>query len=128
MHLSIKILILKGFQLFIHELSKMINRRIFIKMTGLGIAGLGLMPILPGCDHADNLSGPFVLPRSTPEAQGISSASILKFLDAVKKSKQEFHSLMILRHGYVIAEGWWAPYSPEHRMQLYSASKSFNCR
>jgi len=43
----------------------------------------------------------------------------------VAQSKQEFHSLMILRHGHVVAEGWWAPYSSEHRQQLYSLSKSF---
>jgi hypothetical protein len=28
-------------------------------------------------------------------------------------SKQEFHSFMMLRHGNVIAEGWWAPYRAE---------------
>jgi len=32
---------------------------------------------------------------------------------------------MILRHGNIVAEGWWAPYSSEHRQQLYSLSKSF---
>jgi CubicO group peptidase (beta-lactamase class C family) len=32
---------------------------------------------------------------------------------------------MILRHGHVIAEGWWAPYSADHKQQLYSLSKSF---
>lgn len=70
-------------------------------------------------------SSNFVLPRSTPEAQGISSHSILKYLDSVAQSEQELHSLMILRHGFVVAEGWWEPYSSDHRMQLYSASKSF---
>ena len=49
----------------------------------------------------------------------------MKFLDAIKSINQEFHSLMILRHGYVIAEGWWRPYSSEHKQQLYSLSKSF---
>ena len=32
---------------------------------------------------------------------------------------------MILRHGKVIAEGWWAPYRPDLRHMLYSTSKSF---
>ena len=32
---------------------------------------------------------------------------------------------MILRHGSVIAEGWWAPYSPDRVHLLYSLSKSF---
>ena len=46
-------------------------------------------------------------------------------MQAIKDSGQEFHSLMILRHGHVVAEGWWYPYSSEHRQQLYSLSKSF---
>jgi len=101
----------------------MINRRLFIRNAGLGAAGLGLMTTLPGFARAT--VSPFVLPRSTPEEQGIASASIRKFLDSVAQSKQEFHSLMILRHGHVVTEGWWAPYSSEHRQQLYSLSKSF---
>jgi len=36
------------------------------------------------------------LPRSTPEAEGVSSEGILQFLDAAEKSNHEFHSIMIL--------------------------------
>src|SRR5450755_4300457 len=65
------------------------------------------------------------LPRSTPEAEGVSSTGILKFINAVEKSKNELHSFMILRHGKVIAEGWWDPYKPSLRHTLYSATKTF---
>ena len=65
------------------------------------------------------------LPRSTPEAEGVSSEAISAFLDSVGKSKHEFHSFMLLRHGKVIAEGWWNPYRPDLRHTLYSLSKSF---
>src|SRR5258708_39475029 len=65
------------------------------------------------------------LPRSTPEAEGVSAAGILKFINAVETSKNELHSFMILRHGKVIAEGWWNPYKPSLRHTLYSASKTF---
>jgi CubicO group peptidase (beta-lactamase class C family) len=65
------------------------------------------------------------LPRSTPEAQGISSGAILNFLDALEAQGHEFHSLMLLRHGQVVAEGWWSPYSPNQVQLLYSLSKSF---
>jgi CubicO group peptidase (beta-lactamase class C family) len=65
------------------------------------------------------------LPRSTPEAEGVSSPDILKFIGATEKSKNELHSFMILRHGKVIAEGWWDPYKPSLRHTLYSASKTF---
>jgi CubicO group peptidase (beta-lactamase class C family) len=102
-----------------------VSRRVFIRNAGFGAAGIGLMTTFPGYSLPGYRQKPFVLPRSTPEQQGISSTAIQNFLDAVSKSKQEFHSLMILRHGHVVAEGWWAPYSSEHRQQLYSASKSF---
>ncbi len=66
-----------------------------------------------------------LLPRSTPEAQGVSSKDISNFLDAAAKSKTEFHSFMLLRHGKVIAEGWWNPYRADLKHTLYSCSKSF---
>ncbi|MGZ8554329.1 MAG: serine hydrolase domain-containing protein, partial [Chitinophagaceae bacterium] len=65
------------------------------------------------------------IPRSTPEAEAVSSKGIIKFLDAMDKSENEMHSLMILRHGKVIAEGWWRPYRPDLKHTLYSLSKSF---
>jgi CubicO group peptidase (beta-lactamase class C family) len=65
------------------------------------------------------------LPGATPESQGISSTAILRFLEAVEASPHELHSFMLLRHGAVVAEGWWAPYGPELVHTLYSTSKSF---
>ncbi len=65
------------------------------------------------------------LPRSTPEAEGVSSAAISRFLNAAAGGKTEFHSFMLLRHGKVIAEGWWNPYRPDLKHTLYSCSKSF---
>ena len=99
------------------------DRRLFIRQLGLGTAGLGLLQAFPALGQF--APPPFALPRSTPERQGISSAGIRRFLTAIKDSGQEFHSLMILRHGNVVAEAWWAPYSSEHKQQLYSLSKSF---
>jgi CubicO group peptidase (beta-lactamase class C family) len=37
----------------------------------------------------------------------------------------DLHSLMILRHGVVVAEGWWAPYRRDDIQLLYSLSKTF---
>ncbi len=65
------------------------------------------------------------LPRSTPEAEGVNSEGIIAFLKIAEKGKHEFHSLMFLRHGKVIAEGWWSPYTPGLKHTLYSTSKSF---
>jgi CubicO group peptidase (beta-lactamase class C family) len=68
---------------------------------------------------------PQSLPRSTPENQEVRSDSILEFLDAVENAKLEFHSLMVLKHGQVIAEGWWKPYAADLKHMLFSLSKSF---
>ncbi len=65
------------------------------------------------------------LPRSSPEAQGISSSAILSFIEAADKDIDSLHSFMLLRHGHVVAEGWWAPYNAESPHMLYSLSKSF---
>jgi CubicO group peptidase (beta-lactamase class C family) len=66
------------------------------------------------------------LPRSTPAQQGVDPAALLAVLDAFEaRPEVEMHSLMVVRHGHVVAEGWWAPYGPEHRPLLYSLSKSF---
>ena len=57
--------------------------------------------------------------------QGISSAAITAFVKAAQKSIQSLHSFMLLRHGTVVAEGWWYPYRPEAPHMLFSLSKSF---
>lgn len=65
------------------------------------------------------------LQHSLPEAQGVSSAGILDFINAAEKSKTEFHSFVFMRHGKVVAEGWWNPYSANLKHSMYSCSKSF---
>jgi CubicO group peptidase (beta-lactamase class C family) len=64
------------------------------------------------------------LPRSSPEAQGVSSSAVLAFVDAADKV-ESMNSFMLLRHGHVVAEGWWAPYDARSPHSLYSLSKSF---
>jgi CubicO group peptidase (beta-lactamase class C family) len=65
------------------------------------------------------------LPRSAPEAQGIASSAILGFVEAAEQHIHDLHSLMLVRHGHVVAEGWWAPYGPDDMHMLFSLSKSF---
>lgn len=64
------------------------------------------------------------LPRSTPEQQGVSSTQVLAFV-AAADAIDTMNSFMLVRHGHVVAEGWWAPYRREARHSLYSLSKSF---
>lgn len=66
------------------------------------------------------------LPRSTPEAQGIPSAVVSQLLDTLLTSPQSnIHSVMILRHGKVIAEVYPEPWKAEYRHTMYSCSKTF---
>jgi CubicO group peptidase (beta-lactamase class C family) len=67
---------------------------------------------------------PFSFPRSTPEAQGVPSGAILNLIEALDQM-DAMNSFMLVRHGKVIAEGWWAPYSAQDNHELYSLSKSF---
>lgn len=65
------------------------------------------------------------LPRSSPESQGVSSQAIRAFVHAADQQIAVMNSVMLVRHGRVIAEGWWAPYDAATRHELYSLSKSF---
>lgn len=88
---------------------------------------LVVLIILIYAGFQSNLAGqnPDKLPRSIPEFEGVSSSGIIDFLNAIDTGRQEIHSFMFLRHGKVIAEGWWDPYGPEYKHLLYSASKTF---
>jgi CubicO group peptidase (beta-lactamase class C family) len=97
------------------------SRRSFLKQLGFGTGAI----ILGASLERNAFAATRGLPRSTPEAEGISSQAIEAFLDAIAKSKHEFHSLIIARHGRIISEGWWTPYAAELPHTMYSMSKSF---
>lgn len=71
------------------------------------------------------MSGETGLERTTPESQGIASSAILRFVEAAERELHDLHSFMLLRHGKVIAEGWWSPYERDSAHMLFSLSKSF---
>lgn len=100
------------------------TRRVFLKQLGMGTIGASVVLQFPHSMEA-NADKKLSLPRSKPELQGISSKGISSFLQAIEQSNIEFHSIMILRHGHVVAEGWWSPYAPKLKHTLYSLSKSF---
>lgn len=64
------------------------------------------------------------LPRSTPEEQGVDPRAILATVDALV-ANPELHSIVVVRHGHVVAEGWAHPFSAGRPHVLYSLSKSF---
>lgn len=66
-----------------------------------------------------------LLPRTTPASVDVASTAIDALLDRLERMSIECHSLMIVRRGHVLAEGWWAPYSADEPHLLYSLTKSF---
>ena len=65
------------------------------------------------------------LARSSAISEGVDPRRVLDFLDAVQTAGLELHSLMVVRHGSVVAEGWWEPYCADRRHLMYSVSKTF---
>ncbi len=68
------------------------------------------------------------LKRSSPETLGIPSAAVAAFVGALEEHTNPLDAVqgfMLLRHGQVAAEGWWAPYGPPSPHTMYSLSKSF---
>ena len=62
---------------------------------------------------------------TTPEALGIRSRDIMAYLDELEASNTEMHGLMIMRHGKLCAQGWWAPFGPNVRHGLQSHTKTY---
>ncbi len=63
--------------------------------------------------------------RVTPESVGIPSEVIARLIDKLESGFTEPHGLMIMRHGKICAEGWWAPYAPGIRHGLQSHTKTY---
>ncbi len=103
------------------------TRRHFIVTTGLSAISLQLSAFNRGINLVGfkNLRGLEDLPRMSPESQGVLSSGIRNFLKAAQESGLEWHSFMLVRHGNVVAEGWWKPFDSSYKHTLYSLSKSF---
>jgi CubicO group peptidase (beta-lactamase class C family) len=102
------------------------TRRTVLKSLALGTAACALGDLtMDSAESSPRAARARRLPRTRPEAVGVTPAAILTFLDAVEQKVGGLHSFMLLRHGQVAAEGWWAPYAPVHPHMLFSLSKSF---
>ena len=59
---------------------------------------------------------PMIFEKATPESQGIDSELLLKALEAAENGAPrgiEIHDFLLLRHGKLVFEGYFAPYSAE---------------
>jgi CubicO group peptidase (beta-lactamase class C family) len=65
------------------------------------------------------------LPRSTPAAEKVNPKGLTSYLNAVKESGQDLHSLMIVRNGNVVAEHWFGDNDAGKPHVLFSVSKTY---
>ena len=98
------------------------SRRSFLYQSGALLIGTGLIPPIDPRSFGQFNTG---LDYASPESQGVASDAIIQYLNAVKGSNLEHHAFILMRHGKVISEAYWAPFTPDKIHTLYSLSKSF---
>jgi CubicO group peptidase (beta-lactamase class C family) len=86
----------------------------------LSVAVVSWVSVMPFAS-ADDVK----LPRSSPESQGVSSKAVREFIETANQKIDTLHSFMLVRHGRVVAEGWWKPEAADKPHVLHSLSKSF---
>ena len=59
---------------------------------------------------------------STPEEQGMDSSTLAKLV--TDGESQSFDSLLIVRHGRIVAEAYYAPYTADIPHQIHSSTKA----
>ena len=63
--------------------------------------------------------------KITPEAAGIPSESIEKFISLLERRGAATHSMLMMRGGKILAEYYWAPFNKDFCHRMYSQTKSF---
>lgn len=66
-----------------------------------------------------------LFPEASPESVGLSSARLNELYDFLADPGMGLHSFLILRHGKLVSQAYWNPYSREKPHTLFSASKTF---
>ena len=64
------------------------------------------------------------LERVTPESVGISSESLIRFYEEMRQNKLPLHNIILMRHGKVVMQGSWYPYTKDMNHMIYSTSKT----
>jgi CubicO group peptidase (beta-lactamase class C family) len=100
--------------------------------TGLYIF-LVLALLLAGCAPAKSSSVQAAEPDywptqgwkgSTPEAQGMDSELLAQMLEEINTDGTNIYSVLVIRHGYVVTEAYFQPYTPDTKMHIQSVTKS----
>lgn len=96
----------------------MFKRVLIILFILSGIALISI-PFLTRAQSGD-------LPRSTPAAEGISTAAVINMMDSLLALRgSDIHHVMVVRHGKVVAEAHPTPFRASDTHTIFSVSKTF---
>jgi CubicO group peptidase (beta-lactamase class C family) len=96
--------------------------------TFFGFLALGLLVCISGGCGAATVQ-PDYWPTSdwrtsTPEQQGMDSGLILAMLEEIRSEDLGIHSVLIVRHGFLVTEVYYPPYLQEMKHPIFSMTKS----
>ena len=61
---------------------------------------------------------------STPEHQGMDSEILARMFSTIDKQHYNIHSLLVVRHGYLVADAYVHPWTKDTKHNVYSCTKS----
>ena len=62
---------------------------------------------------------------SSPEAQGMNTGKLTDMLNDIRIKNSEVHSVLIIRHGYLVEEAYFHPFDKAVRYPMYGVTASF---
>lgn len=74
--------------------------------------------------HASGSAAAGDWPRGTPPSQGVDPQGLLAMLDFIEREKPSLHSLMLVRHGHVVLDVAFYPFSKGDRHDIASCTKT----
>ncbi len=61
---------------------------------------------------------------STPEEQGMDSVQLARLFEHIQQDQINIHDVLIIRNGYIVAEAYYPPFTPDTTHDLASCQKS----
>lgn len=94
---------------------------------GLLVLFILLLPLLQGCSGESGEYWPTEeWKTATPEEHGIDSGKLADMIENIREEKKDFHSILVIRGGYLVMEAYFSPYGRDVKHNIYSASKSMS--
>ena len=62
---------------------------------------------------------------TTPEKVGIKSSWIKEYIEVLENHGLCTHDIIIMRHGQIVFENYWAPFHKDYLHRMYSVTKSY---